>query len=266
MFQARMQDKLVNAKDVTRKDSPFFCSGCGAQVLLKKGSCKAHHFAHIADQGCQHGQGEGEIHRRLKDAISAVLLQHSDVKDIQQECRTLKDVSPDVSFHLRGHHIAIEIQVTAISRCIIQRRVQRYTALDIALLWVLPWKAELIDGGRYRPTQWEKFLHSLYRGQVFYWSPDGILQPVAYQSMTTTGTLYHWYENKEEWRLAGQPQKSKTYKRVHLLPQVHITDLVSVIYPAWKTQQIFLPEAKLWTLKPHQRQPQAERGETTTRR
>ncbi len=251
MLIALAYDELVTAKDVCKEDGPFLCLQCAALLQLKKGTIKAHHFAHLIDAGCRRGYGEGERHRQLKEEICATLVSSPQVSGLQQERRELKLVYPDISFWFHGKGwIAVEAQVTAISVGTIRRRVQTYTKQGIALLWVLPWSEALVDGERYRPTRWERYLHALYRGKLFYWSPEQRLQPVSYGDVTTTGEPFVWYQDKEEWLAAGQPHKSKIYKRLHLHPQVGVLDLVAVTYPSWQGGRFFLPKARLWTLKP----------------
>ncbi len=250
MLTALAHNELVAAKDVCKDDGPFLCLECSAPLQLKKGMIKAHHFAHLVDAGCRYGYGEGERHRQLKEEICATLASSSQVRGLQQERRGLRLVYPDISFWLRGKGwIAVEAQVTDISVDTIQRRVQTYTERGIALLWVLPWNEALVDGDRYRPTRWERYLHALYRGKLFYWSPEQRLQPVSLKDMTTTGDPFVWYQDKEKWLAAGQPRKSKIYKRLSLHPQVDVLDLTSVTYPAWQGGSFFLPKARLWTLK-----------------
>ncbi len=251
MLTALAHNELVIAKDVCKEDGPFLCLECAAPLQLKKGTIKAHHFAHMIDAGCRCGYGEGERHRQLKEEICATLASSTQVRGLQQERRELKLVYPDISFWFCGKGwIAVEAQVTAISVDTIQRRVQTYTEQGIALLWVLPWNEALVDGHRYRPTRWERYLHALYRGNLFYWSPEQRLLPVSLKDMTTGGDPFMWYPNKEEWFAAGQPRKSKIYKLVHLHQQVDVLDLAVVTYPVWKGESISLPKARLWTLKP----------------
>src|SRR5579875_380392 len=219
MLTALAHNELVAAKDVCKDDGPFLCLECSAPLQLKEGIC-------------------------------ATLASSSQVRGLQQERRGLRLVYPDISFWLRGKGwIAVEAQVTDISVDTIQRRVQTYTERGIALLWVLPWNEALVDGDRYRPTRWERYLHALYRGKLFYWSPEQRLQPVSLKDMTTTGDPFVWYQDKEKWLAAGQPRKSKIYKRLSLHPQVDVLDLTSVTYPAWQGGSFFLPKARLWTLK-----------------
>lgn len=128
--------------------------------------------------------------------------------------------------------------------------MEAYTERGIALLWVLPYNKALIDGRPYRPSSWECYLHALYRRTVFYWTPAQRLLPVSYQSITTTGEAFHWYDDKEDWLYAGQPKRSKRFRRLELHPEVDLIDLVAVDYPAWETDRIHLPAARLWTRRP----------------
>ncbi len=70
MLSARNRWGIVQAKDVTRGDGPFYCLGCRTQVYLKKGSIVVHHFAHFPHfTTCGYGPAEGELHKSIKDAI-----------------------------------------------------------------------------------------------------------------------------------------------------------------------------------------------------
>jgi competence CoiA-like predicted nuclease len=140
--------------------------------------------------------------------------------------------------------------VSDIAISTIQRRVEASTERGIALLWVLPYHDGLRQDALYQTTQWERYLHALYRRKLYYWMHSETLQPVTYHDVTTTGEDYQWYENQLEWVLAGQPQRSKTRKWIELHPLVKITDLVPVLFPAWDNETMRLPAAKLWTIKP----------------
>jgi competence CoiA-like predicted nuclease len=73
MLSACTKQGIVQAKDVTREDGPFHCSGCRTQVNLKKGSIIVHHFAHFPHTTCGYGPAEGELHKSIKDAICQAL-------------------------------------------------------------------------------------------------------------------------------------------------------------------------------------------------
>jgi competence protein CoiA len=62
-------NKKALAPDESKSNSPFVCPRCAAEVILKKGSVKTHHFAHWPPVLCEYGQGETEEHRKCKLAI-----------------------------------------------------------------------------------------------------------------------------------------------------------------------------------------------------
>lgn len=71
MLTAVAHHELVAAKDVCKDDSPFLCLECAAPLQFKKGTIKAHHFAHMIDAECRCGYGEGERQRQMKEEICA---------------------------------------------------------------------------------------------------------------------------------------------------------------------------------------------------
>ena len=52
--------ELINAWDAEKDEAPFFCPECKAEVVLKKGQIRQHHFAHTPPFNCMYGEGESE--------------------------------------------------------------------------------------------------------------------------------------------------------------------------------------------------------------
>ncbi|MBA2391468.1 MAG: hypothetical protein H0V70_01835 [Ktedonobacteraceae bacterium] len=116
MLTALSNGELVNAKDVCKDDGPFLCLECNTHLHLKKGTIKAHHFAHLIDAGCHQGYGEGEMHRQLKDEICATFSSSPRISNLQQERRDLKRVYPDIIFLFNFYGkwwIAIEVHASS---------------------------------------------------------------------------------------------------------------------------------------------------------
>lgn len=159
----------VLAWATSKEAGPFFCPMCLAPVVLKKGSYRAHHFAHIPPSDCQYGMGETELHRRAKKELYEALLQHPQVTKLQLE-RPLGEVRPDLSFWLRSTPVAVEVQLSTLSLATLDYRTRMYHQKGISVLWTPPLDEEqLLDGERYAPRLWEKYLHALYFGRVCYW-------------------------------------------------------------------------------------------------
>jgi len=245
MLSARAKMGVVQAKDVTREDGPFHCLGCRTELRLKKGSIIAHHFAHLPSFTCRYGPVEGELHKRIKDAICQALALHPEVTELQQERRDLEDVYPDICFCWRGILVVIEVQVSDLPKEIVKRRMQRYTELGIYVLWVLPWQEEIVEGGRYRTKDWVRFLHQLYFGHLYFFQAGEKVVPASLHALARGGGDYHWFTSKEEWIAHGRPQRLKQYKNVHPLEPMNITAFSPRKRRPWKE----CPAATLWMHK-----------------
>jgi len=249
MLNARNKQGVVRAKDVRREDGPFHCLGCRSELLPKKGSIIVHHFAHLPHCTCEYGPAEGELHRKIKDAICQALALHPEVTGLQQERHDLENIYPDICFCWRGIWVVIEVQVSDLPREIIIRRMQRYTELGIYVLWVLPWQEEIVEGGRYRAKDWVRYLHQLYFGHLYFFRGGETVVPTSLHALARGGGDYHWIPSKEEWIAHGRPQRLKQYKHVHLHAPVHITAFYPVKRRPWKD----CPAATLWIHKSSKR-------------
>src|SRR5579862_5390526 len=193
MLCAQNQGGKVIAWDVDKDDGPFVCPECGKEVILKKGTVRTHHFAHIPPTDCQYGTGESEAHRQAKAAIYASLSTHPLVTSLQLE-RALGVVRPDISFYFEKVPVAIEVQISTLSMTTILQRTTSYTQKGIYLLWTPPYSTSITQDKRYAPRQWEKFLHALYFGKILYWKEGEILLPVVFDRFMIEVPLADWYE------------------------------------------------------------------------
>ena len=57
-----IDNKVVFAHNVSRKDGPFRCTFCHSDMVLRKGEVKTHHFAHKKDSNCPYATGETMEH------------------------------------------------------------------------------------------------------------------------------------------------------------------------------------------------------------
>jgi len=100
-------------------------------------------------------------------AIYEALLKEPNVKKVALE-RSLKTCRPDVSAYINGVPVAIEVQISTLTMETIIRRTTEYARKGIYVLWLLQWTPYL-DGTRYSPRLWEKWIHATYFGRVYYW-------------------------------------------------------------------------------------------------
>ena len=230
MLSAYNQSGEVMATEVSPEDGPFYCPACREQVILKQGRIVIAHFAHYPEATCAYpNEGESDEHRLAKLEIYQALLQASGVTDVRLE-RYLQDVRPDVSFVKNGQLVAVEIQVSQLSRDDIAWRTKAYARKDIAVLWT-PLLLEGVCKEPYAPNPWERYLHTMYYGKVYYFVEDLQLQPVTFEGYLVQARS--WY---------APEQRSKRFVTTLLRSPVLITDLV----PRWRSAWRDLPRAKLW--------------------
>jgi competence protein CoiA len=230
MLSACNRYGAVQAAEVEPQDGPFFCCACREPVILKQGHIKIPHFAHLPDARCVYTSvGESGEHQRIKLEIYQALLHTPGVTDVRLE-RYLEEVRPDVSFVLRGELVAVEIQLSLLTRDQIAWRTKVYTEKNIAVLWMPSYSKELFQA-RYAPKDWERYLHTLYFGKVYYWLESLTLRPVKFREYQLASG---WYSGT---------RCSKRYVSPLLLPAVSLTDLA----PVWRKPWRDWPRAKLWT-------------------
>ena len=208
----RTTDKAkLNARETSKAESPFSCPKCGAEVYIRKGHIKIHHFAHKPLVICPYGLGESETHRQAKSAIYERLAQHPKVTHCELEY-DLGVVVPDIYAVIQSTPVAIEVQISNLSLSEIMRRTQHYRQLDIAVLW-LPVFDTTLQGERYAPRAWEKWLHVTYFGRVYYWLADLTVLPVHFDEYRLSVEGSSWYdEDGEEQSGGGYTKPSKRWR------------------------------------------------------
>jgi competence protein CoiA len=180
--------------------------------------------------------------------IFAALQKHQDITKLQLE-RPLGDVRPDISFYLRNIPVALEVQVSTLSLDTIDQRTRAYTRKGISLLWTSPYPPTMDDTDRYSPALWEKYLHALYFGKLYYWVSDETLQPVRFDEYLLHVEYREWYVPSGEGEMdyaGGYDCYSKRYRTPYLLDRVNITSLALVNRKAWSSKTLSTPAARLW--------------------
>lgn len=235
-----------------KKDGPFFCPECEAEVILKKGKVKAHHFAHKPLVNCIYGVGESQRHLTVKRQIYEALVNHPDCSRCKLE-RRLNGVRPDVSLYIGSNPVAIEVQKSDIDIDEIERRTRQYTKLGIYLLWILPSDPKTFyhkgeDQEVYRIKEWEKYLHAMYWGRVYYWQEEAIVFPCHFDDFEIWVEESNWYsEDGEEMSAGGYFKKAKSLKSPNFSTQLHIADnFRPITRNNWSAKNWTVPDSKLW--------------------
>ena len=177
----RVSDNIkVLARDAARCEAPFKCAGCSEILILRKGSCRIHHFAHKPPVSCAYGMGETAAHYEAKLGIYEALRQNPNVKNADLE-KQLNGQIADVYAEINGIPVAIEIQRSQITVEAISSRTAAYHAQRIAVIWLIPTMPAVTDG-IVAPSSMEKWLHAAYFGRVYYWRGGSQIQPIHFNT------------------------------------------------------------------------------------
>lgn len=245
----RKSDKVkIIAREAEKNQSPFLCPVCNDMTILKKGRIKIHHFAHKPPFNCQFGVGEKEIHRKAKEEIYFELKKSKQITFCELEF-DLKTVRSDIYFELNNIKIALEIQVSSLTVNEIINRTVKYYNLGVYVLW-LPLFSEKLNQDKYSPKMWEKWLHTLNYGKVFYWEEKLNIIPVKFDPFKLYVEESTWYENGEERTAGGYERFSKQYRSPVILVSLNLlNDFYPVNRKQWKNNNIQIPKSKILLCK-----------------
>jgi len=196
------------ARNTEKVQGPFFCPECQAEVVLKKGPKRAHHFSHKPPVNCIYGSGESELHYKAKYEIYGALTGHPNCSNCELESR-LDGVRPDICLYINGKYVAIEVQKSTITIDDIVRRTIRYTELGMYLLWVVPHsepKTHYRKNERvyaYRIKEWEKYLHAMYYGRIYLWQEQAFVVPYHFDEFKIWKEESQWYDEYGDEQYGG---------------------------------------------------------------
>jgi competence protein CoiA len=245
--------KRCIAWETEKDESPFFCPKCGADVLLKKGKKKIHHFAHVPPFNCIYGQGESELHLKAKKDIYLALKDYKDCSKCEIE-RHLDGVRPDISLMIRDKYVAIEIQKSNIDIETIIQRTMRYKKLGIYLLWIIPFnKPKQSTQEGYEDIthipDWGKYIHSMYYGRMYYWQYGAVVTAFHFKTFSRYIPIEIWHNEEGDSGVGGGYEKYMKYQKTMypLYKPLHIADnFIAKSKPIFKTKNIEIPECNLW--------------------
>lgn len=187
--------------------------------------------------------------------------------------RTLHGVRPDISLFIRDAPVAIEVQNSTIDLKTIEARTKRYSELSIYLVWIVaepfPTNTQLIEDEYViaKPREWQKYVHALQFGRLYYWQRGAYLLPVHlgkyshyvepgnwmeenYQELEGT----HWFEdNVDDANYGGYEKTSKTKRKI-ITPagkapkeEVHIVeDFRGTARTIFRCPEWTIPAGKIW--------------------
>ena len=213
----------VNASDASRADGPFICSECSSDAVLRHCCEKRDHFAHHARMSPAIGPGESELHREcLKEICGALSLRFPGGnwainRPIESNPKKgIAQVVPDVSGRIGNQRLVIEAQVSCLSIPEIIKRTKVYHQRDIPVLWIVPLRED-IGNELIRPRLYERYLHAMYFGRVYYWSIGSgtCVLPVHFSPAKRHIPHSAWFDTdtQEERSVGGYDKMYKVIKQ-----------------------------------------------------
>jgi len=239
------EGERIVAWKAEKNDGIFFCPECMAPVILRKGRIRVHHFAHTASSSCKYAAGESEQHLRIKKTLYEILRKHPRCSRCEME-RRLNGVRPDVSLYVEKTAIAIELQRSAISTEEIAERTQIYNDLNIAIIWVIPPPAPR-NQSVCRPKSWQRFLHAMYWGRLYYWCSGAYVRPIHLSPYEYWIDEREWYDGYEMQSAGGYGKTSKVKKVASLGPLMHLAeDFGASKRSTFEMRDGDIPQCRLW--------------------
>jgi competence protein CoiA len=133
--------------------------------------------------------------------IYEALLRERNVQNVVLE-RPLGEVKPDISAYINGVPVAIEVQISNLSLDSITERTIWYARKGIYVLWLLQWSPRL-DGKRYSPKLWERWIHAAYFGRVYYWTHGLTIASYSFEPALKSVRLRSWYSRDGKKMISG---------------------------------------------------------------
>jgi competence protein CoiA len=242
----KLTGEIVTSYFAHKSQAPFSCPECGDPVILKSGRSRVNYFAHENPLACRYAENESDGHRRCKMEIFEALQKLPNVRNVALES-PLGTNRPDVSAEINGVPVAIEVQLSSLSIETIMQRTIDYYRQGIYVLWLLQWTPKL-DGQRYTPCLWEKWIHAAYFGRVYYWLRE--LEVVSYRFEPSLKAVPRksWYGEDGRKMTAGGYSRRLSSQRTAIRGETFnlATDFASRERSWWQGGEIKVPDAKLF--------------------
>ena len=236
---------LFSAEACTADDGPFYCTSCFSDAVVRKCTEKKDHFAHKSRLSPVYEGGEGNLHFKCKEEICKALASLVPEGKWETE-RTIDpnkrlgtpELRPDISGRINGKPVAIEVQASVLSLSKIIKKMEAYTKLNINTIWVVP-LTEQLGSLPYRPRLYERYLHSMYYGRIYYWTlGNGVEVDTVHLGIAGRHVEYkEWYE-EGEFKTGGD--YFKPYKIIKTPVYGNIASIFHEFEPHMRSE--FIPE------------------------
>ena len=218
--KVRATNKPIHANNAKKSDGPFYCPDTFEELVVRKCIDKRDHFAYKGRLSAVYGTSESKLHFDCKMEICEELKKRFPDGNWEVERsipenkeKKIKKLVPDISGRINGKAIVIEVQASSLTLPKIVERIKGYYERRVGVLWVVPLKEDLgIEN--FRPRLYEKFLHSIFYGRVYYWirGNGSKVNPIHFDPADRWIEESHWFETDGTERSEGGYYK--TYKTI----------------------------------------------------
>jgi len=216
-------NEIIYAEYANKSDGPFYCPVCLSEAIVRKCSEKADHFAHNARQSPVVKMKDKTLHNQCRDQILQFFQTNFPQGNWQAERaipenteKGFKKVIPDISGRINEIPVAVEVQLSPYTIKRIFDKMIEYQKRKVAVLYIIPLYDELGDEP-FRPRLYEKYLHSIYYGRIYYWTPTkgAIISPVHFSPAKRWIEATNWFDTdlKEERSEGGFWLTYRTVKK-----------------------------------------------------
>ena len=208
-------NKLVHASEVTKQDGPFYCDETFEELIVRKCIEKIDHFAYKT-RTSPIAKRESELHTECQNELLEILTRTFPNGKWEAERQNFNadsekgysKVVPDLSGKINDKGVIIEIQKSTLSVKKILHRTEQYSKRGGYILWIIPLTDDL-GNENFRPRLFERFLHTMYYGRVYYWYRGNAskLIPVHFGTAERWIEETTWYDENGEEQIAGGYEK-----------------------------------------------------------
>ena len=144
----------------------------------------------------------------------------------------------------RQQPIAIEVQVSSLTldRIALSHARVRVEA-DSGLMGRS--RRPGLAGARFAPSAWERWLHTLYFGRVYYWRHSATVTPVHFDDHFLWVEEREWREGGEDQSAGGYHRRSKRWREPRLGKTLSIEEMSATSRDAWSGGNMRIPACLL---------------------
>jgi competence protein CoiA len=197
---------------------------------------------------------EGDFHYYAKHELHELLSAHPACRECKLE-RTIGAVRPDISLYINNVPIAIELQHSSISVEEIRERTDKYTEQGMNVFWLVleglgdPDIYSQVDRDKYAPSIWERYLHAMYFGRVYYYHKGLEVMPIHFDPHFIHVPVREWFDYEgNEHSAGGYEKRSGRYRVLNEGRRLHLVkDFRATLRKEWiPGTRLYVPPCRIW--------------------